>query len=602
MCGISALLGPSADSRRLAAMLQSQQHRGPDSNGMYLDPSGRAAIGHNRLSIIDLSPAGAQPLRSPDGRYVLAFNGEIYNYLELRVELSEHAFRTSSDSEVLLAAYQRWGAACLDRLIGMFAFLVWDTQQHSLFAARDRFGVKPLYYHEMGDGSVLLASELRAFRAAGVAMEPEITSWATYLSFGVHDHSARTFWRGIAALPAGHYLTWNARGLHIVRWYDLAQRVGNEFDERPAQLVEEEYRSLLAESVRFRFRADVPVGINLSGGLDSSALLGLVHQIQGATSDVMAFTFVTGDERYDELPWVRAMLAQTAHPLIECRLSPNEIPSLAESVSDHQSEPFGGIPTLAYAKLFAEVRSRGVVVVLDGQGMDEQWAGYDYFRASANSSAAPTIQGARDSAVRPECLAPEFRTLAQRPDFARPFADTLRNLQYRDLFYTKLPRALRFNDRTSMRASVELREPFLDHRLVELAMRQPYERKICGDTGKWLLRELVRSIIPQGVSHAPKRPLQTPQREWLRSSLAEWSSDLVEEGLDWAGSAWLDTNRVRREVAAFHAGAYDVSTFLWQWISVGLLARALRGKAPAHRVASSHSAAACEQSEHTLSL
>ncbi len=551
-------------------MVRSQRHRGPDAAGTYFDGSGGAALGHNRLSIIDLSPAGAQPMRSADGRYVIALNGEIYNYLELRSALSDYPYRTKTDTEVLLAAFQRWGAACLDRLIGMFAFLVWDTQKQSLFAARDRFGVKPLYYCALENGRLVVASELRAFRAAGIAMEPDLATWATYLTHGLHEHTSNTFWRGIRALPAGHYLTFSeGRRLKAYRWYDLSERIGADVDARPAEAVEDEYRSLLEESVRLRFRADVPVGINLSGGLDSSTLLQSVAAA-GVASDVFAFTFVTGDDRYDELPWVRRMLEQTRHELVECRLSAGDVPALAESVSAFQEEPFGGIPTLAYARLFETARSRGVIVLLDGQGMDEQWAGYDYFLSASTDLTATLVQGTRRAAHRPECLTAEFRAYAEPVEYHQPFADVLRNLQYRDLFQTKLPRALRFNDRVSMRASVELREPFLDHRLVELAMRQPADRKIRNGTGKWLLRKLVRGLLPNELALAPKRALQTPQREWLRDSLAAWRDDMIERALDSTAGDWFHHERVRLELQRYDAGDYDSSVFIWQWISVGL--------------------------------
>jgi asparagine synthase (glutamine-hydrolysing) len=498
----------------------------------------------------------------------------------LRAALSGYPFVSHSDTEVLLAAFERWGERCLDRLIGMFAFLVWDTREKTLFAARDRFGVKPLYYHALADGRLAIASELRALHAAGAAMEPDVTSWATYLTYGAHEHETRTFWRGLTALPAGHLLRWSAAGagIRVDRWYDLAARVGDAYDTRPADVVEDEYRGLLEDTVGLRFRADVPVGINLSGGLDSSTLLGLVHATQGGDSDVFAFTFTTGDERYDELPWVRAMLERTAHPLVECRLSPDAVPALAESVTVTQSEPFGGLPTLAYARVFEEARARGVIVLLDGQGMDEQWAGYDYFRTASSTGTAPIVQGAKDAAVRPDCLTPTFRSLARAPAWPTPFPDSLRNLQYRDLFHTKLPRALRFNDRVSMRSSVELREPFLDHRLVELAMRQPANRKIRGDTGKWMLRSVVRALLPSGVALAPKRPLQTPQREWLRCELASWCVDVIGASLAHVGGAWLQREHVLRELERYRSGAHDNSAFVWQWVSLGLMCQALRNQ------------------------
>ncbi|HEX5715284.1 MAG TPA: asparagine synthase (glutamine-hydrolyzing) [Thermoanaerobaculia bacterium] len=562
MCGIAGIFG--RDASGLEAMVAALGHRGPDGRGVHLDGAD-AALGHTRLSIIDLSDDGLQPMSDPSGRWWIVFNGEIYNYLELRAELAgSWEFRTRTDTEVLLAACAVWGAGCLDRLLGMFAFLVWDARERRLFAARDRFGVKPLYYHE-ADGALRLASEIKALHAAGVAARPDVASWASYLAHGLQDHSEKTFWESVRSLLPGHFLTWKDGKTSISRWYDLAGRVGTEPDPRTDAEVREEYRSLLEESVCLRFRSDVPVGINLSGGLDSSTLLGLVQQVQGSESDIYAFTFVTGDPAYDELPWVEQMLARTRHPLIVCPLSSGEVPELAESVARSEDEPFGGLPTLAYARLFERAREAGVFVLLDGQGMDEQWAGYDYYRTAVNGS-APLIQGSQQSPVRPGCLAPELRALAWQPP--APFPDSLRNLQYRDICFTKIPRALRFNDRVSMRSSTELREPFLDHRLVELALRQPPLRKIRDGQQKWMLRSLLGELLPKGVVEAPKRPLQTPQREWLRGPLRGWAAARIERAL---GSGWLDAEAVRCEWRAYCAGEGDNSFFVWQWISLGLL-------------------------------
>jgi asparagine synthase (glutamine-hydrolysing) len=292
--------------------------------------------------------------------------------------------------------------------------------------------------------------------------------------------------------------------------------------------------------------------------------------LQGADSDVKVFSFTTGDANYDELPWVRRMLAQTRHPLFESRLTAEEVPDLAVAVQAHQDEPFGGLPTLAYAKLFELARREGVIVLLDGQGMDEQWAGYDYYRNALDGASPPLVQGSRDSAVRPSCLTPEFR------DQARPFvpgtlfSDPLRNLQYRDAFQSKIPRALRFNDRISMRSSTELREPFLDHRLFELAFRQPQSRKIDGNRGKLLLRRIAANSLPTRITDAPKRPMQTPQREWLRGPLRHWSESMLEAALEEFSGSWLDGRAVRKEWSRFCNGEFDNSFFIWQWISLGL--------------------------------
>lgn len=572
MCGIAAIAGTGWRPDQLEAMVAAQRHRGPDGNGWHRSPSGAAGLGHNRLSIIDLSSAGAQPMATADGRLWLTFNGEVYNYLELREELSDYPFRSRSDTEVVLAAFQKWGPACLDRLVGMFALAIWDEQEQTLFGARDRFGVKPLYYARGGGSTLLVASEIKALHAAGVPAVEDTAAWATYLSLGFLDISPRTFWQGVQALPAGHAFQWNGADLRVWRWYDLARAVGEPLDARSDAEVAEEYLQLLRESVRLRFRSDVPVGITLSGGLDSSILLALVRELHGSDSRVEAFTFATDDPRYDETPWVREMLDHTHHPLTICTLHAEDVPALAEQVQIAEDEPFGGMPTLAYARVFERARQQGVIVLLDGQGMDEQWAGYDYYRAPAVERASLSVQGSSDSPVRPECLEPHFRALAEGAAVAAPFGDRLRNLQYRDT-HTKIPRALRFNDRISMRSSTELREPFLDHRLFELAMRQPEARKIAHGTGKWMLRQIAAHHLPGRIVEAPKRPLQTPQREWLRGPLREWATALIDEATRGVGAAWFDGPAVRAEWARFCEGGSDNSFYVWQWISLALMQR-----------------------------
>lgn len=570
MCGIAGLFGAGWDPRQLDAMVAYQRHRGPDARATYSDPGHDSSLGHTRLRIIDLSEAGAQPMRGSNGM-VIAFNGEIYNYLELRAQLNGYPFRSRSDTEVILAAYERWGEACLDRLLGMFAFMIWDPRDQKLFAARDRFGVKPLYYYGSGDGDLAVASEIGALRAAGLGTQPDPVAWATYLARGLTDYSSRTFWSGVHSLPGGHKLIWKGGKLSISRWYDLAKVAGDSLDERSDAEVEAEYRGLLENSVRLRFRADVPVGINLSGGLDSSLLLGLVHAIQGRDSDVSVFTFITNDSRYDELPWVQQMLDRTRHRLVCCALTPAQVPELAVSVQRQQDGPFGGIPTLAYARIFERAREEGVIVLLDGQGMDEQWAGYDYYRNDANL-AASLVQGTVTPPLRPECLNPDFAALSEEFRVPHPFPDRLRNLQYRDTVFSKIPRALRFNDRVSMRSSTELREPFLDHRLFELAFRQPSDRKIRGYRSKWLIRELAKQLAPASLTSAPKRPVQTPQREWLRGPLAGWAQERIQDAVTVARGGWLESQMVMERWERFRAGDGDNSFFIWQWINLGLAA------------------------------
>lgn len=575
MCGISAIFGRDPEAPiRLQRMVASQIHRGPDAEGIHMSPTGMAALGHNRLSIIDLSAAGRQPMSDSSGRYWIVFNGEIYNYLELRTELiTDYSFRTRTDTEVLLAAWLKWGESCLDRLIGMFAFVIWDETGRKAFGARDRFGVKPLHYHTTPAGGLWLASEIKALHAAGVPRQANDATWATYLTTGMYDHGDATFWQGIHRVPSGGCFTWSPeRGFAIRSWYNIAEAALHDGpDTRSDSEVTDELLALLEESVRLRFRADVPVGICLSGGLDSSLLLGLVHRIQGAESAIKTFTFYCGDAAYDELPWVEQMLAQTKHPACFCRLDAHEVPALVARVQISQDEPYGGVPTLGMAKVHERAVAESVTVLLDGNGLDEGWAGYEYYqRAAAVDASQAPVQGSRDPSTRPDCLNPDFvalaRPLSTDSQPSTPNSQPLLALQLRDLRSAKIPRAMRFADRVSMMHSRELREPFLDHRIIELGLRQPAERKIRNGQGKWLVRRLAVRILPDGVREAPKRPVQTPQREWLRGPLQPWVRDQVEQALS-AHPDWFAPGSLLPALDSFLSGASDNSFFVWQWIS-----------------------------------
>ncbi|MCG8455928.1 MAG: asparagine synthase (glutamine-hydrolyzing) [Holophagales bacterium] len=594
MCGIAGILGPhglgpegGAELRRdVRAMVDTQHHRGPDAEGIWQGTAAPLVLGHNRLSILDLSERGKQPMASADGRLRLVYNGEIYNYRELRAELSSGwSFRTETDTEVLLAAWCRWGEACLHRFVGMFAFALWDEESRSLFLARDRFGVKPLHVHRRADGAWVFASELEALFRSGAPREPDPATWATYLSLGLYDHGTATFWRGIERLPAGGYLRIDAADTAHAHarsgiWYDAgsaALEAGP--DLRDEDAVAEELEDLLVETVRLRLRSDVEVGLCLSGGFDSSLLLALLRRAAGADVAVRTYTFVTGDPRYDERPWVEAMLEGTGLRPRFVHLEAHQVPDADFRMGRHQGEPYGGVPTLAMGRLFEAARDDGVGVLLDGNGLDEAWAGYDYYaRAAEVDPGRGPVQGARSSSVRPEVLDPSFARLARPFEPPRPFGDPVADLQYRDLATAKIPRAMRFADRASMAASRELREPFLDHRLVELGLRQPAERKIgrlagaADSVGKLLPRRVAAELVPLEVGEAPKRPVQTPQREWLRGELADWAEGRIERALlGEPGRSWLRAEGVRRAFREYRAGRGDNSFPIWQWISLGAL-------------------------------
>ena len=558
MCGVAAIVGPKASLQNLEGILALQHHRGPDFTGYWVEPN-QIALGHNRLSIIDLSAAANQPCVSSDERYHLVFNGEIYNYLELKQKLRfDFEFKTNSDTEVLLAAFIKWGKDCLAELNGMFAFIIWDKKDQSLFAARDRFGVKPLYFSQLAD-SLILSSEIRPHWQIGIPKVPNSDVWHSYLTKGQYGMPDETFWKGIHQIPGGHYLTFKNGDIEIQSWYDFVARsmalMNHQENDEEAYILD-----LLKDSVQLRFRADVPVGFNLSGGLDSSTLLALVSDAYPDESKIEAFTFFTGDERYDELPWVRQMLVGKPYPLNTCKLEVSDIPHLTQKIASVQDEPFGGIPTLAYAKVFEEARKKGILVLLDGQGSDEAWAGYDYYLKNTTS----LIQGTNTSPVRPEALTNSLKSMGSR-EIPMPFSDGLLNKQFRDIFYTKIPRALRFNDRVSMAFSTELREPFLDYRLVEYVFSRSRDFKIKDGQQKWLLRKIAAKYLGDDIALAPKRPLQTPQREWLGGPLASW----VEEKLEFlkANIDWFDPESLDVIWKEYKNGNQENSFYIWQWVN-----------------------------------
>lgn len=564
MCGIAGIIGEGNNEDRLGQMLEAQKHRGPDSTGEFYDSG--VALGHNRLSIIDLSCEANQPFFDAAKRFVLVFNGEIYNYIELKQELKGlYDFTTQSDTEVLLAAYIIWGKNCLEKLNGMFSIAIWDMEKQTLFAARDRFGVKPFHYHISGN-SFYFASEIKALHAAGIEKKPDETVWASYFVYGSYGNPGETFWEGISQLPGGHHLEFDNGKIQIEKWYSFETEIKKQPQDLTYEQSKAHYISLLKDSIKLRFRADVAIGFNISGGLDSSVLLAMVNDFTHGSKNINAYTFYTGNHDYDELPWVEMMIEKTRNPLGKVLLEANEIETLARKIQFHEDEPYGGIPTLAYAKLFAQARKDNVTVLLDGQGMDEQWAGYDYYTQSGDA----TIQGIHNSPYKTNVLSPDFLALAQKPEFPKPFTDDILNKQYRDLFYTKIPRALRFNDRVSMAASTELREPFLDYRLVEFAFSRPLEYKIKDGVTKYMLRDIASEYLSGSLVFAPKRALQTPQREWLGNELEGFVSASIDRIAQSPFAGWFNIPEMKKEWENYKNGDNQSAFHIWQWVSVAL--------------------------------
>lgn len=568
MCGIAGIISSNINQEtetHVWDMLKSIQHRGPDFSNIFTTDN--CVLGHNRLSIIDLSVDANQPMTSHCGRYTIVFNGEIYNYQDLKNLLkNEYDFKTNSDTEVIIAAFIKFNKDVLNLLNGMFSFLIWDNLDKKVFVARDRFGVKPFYY-TIQQGQFYFGSEIKALFAGGIKKEENWKVWSAYLTYGTYGLPNETFWQDINQLPGGHFLEIqvetnneiNYNHLAKGKWYDFIENV-NKIEALDEFQLKNKYFGILNDSIKLRFIADVKVGFNISGGLDSSLLLALVNKNFPKNEAIEAFTFYSNNKEYDELPWVEQMITQTKNPLNKCLLDVNELENLINEVSYYQDEPFGGFPTMAYSLIFKEARKKNILVLLDGQGMDEAWAGYDYYQNKSGFN----VQGSKTSPVRPEVLNKDFRNLAIKDVYPMPFDDQLKNLQYRDIFYTKIPRALRFNDRVSMMHSTELREPFLDYRLVELAFAQKESVKIKNGQSKWMLRQLVGDLLADKIALAPKRPLQTPQREWISNELKISFSEKINQ---FGKLDFVDNVNLSNVWQQYLNGDNDNSFYVWQWIN-----------------------------------
>jgi asparagine synthase (glutamine-hydrolysing) len=611
MCGIAGMVGPGADPAIVARMTTAQKHRGPDGEGFYSTMG--VALGHRRLKIIDLSDAGRQPMSTTDGRYTLVYNGEVYNYRELRAELADANFRSQTDSEVLLEAFVRWGPKCLGRFVGMFAFAVWDGVEQELFCARDRLGIKPFYYARLGE-DFLFASEIRGLLTAGVPSALNEQVLFDFLARDFYEHTDETFFAGIHKLAPGTWMVIRANGQIKGQqcYWNLADDVARVNVPSTPEQREQTLLRLCSEAVDLHLRSDVPVAVALSGGLDSATLLALLDRVHPDPTRVEAFSFCFADEAYSERPYVEAMSRETGRRASFVEVSANAFADTAERICRSQEEPFAGSPISAYSMCFELARKRGFIVVMDGSGLDEGLAGYARFQPGfwADLSDAGrwedlelelamsgvTTPQQREQAfiqmqiasrpqgdvgvgqdltrsVRPDCLTPDFIGAApvEYPKFERPFKDNLHNLMYRELRYTKLPRALRFRDRLSMAVSSELRPPFLDNRLLAYEFALPAKDLMSNGVSKAILRRSAARLLPASIRMASKRSVQTPQREWFRNELKNWVRERIDRPAFWQ-RGWVEPTAGRRAMEAFFRGEGDNSFFLWQWINLELWA------------------------------
>ena len=595
MCGIAGIFSSSPRSAStIASMINIIRHRGPDDEGfvlfespaseplicggtdtprnvyskalvyspvqtidVYADMPITMALGHRRLSIVDLSPLGHQPMSSADGRYWIVFNGEIYNHIELRVELEKlgYQFISNSDTEVIIAAYREWGKNCLSHFNGMFAFLLYDTETGRLFAAQDRFGIKPLYYR-VTDGGIAFASEIKQFTALP-DWRAQLNGQCVYdfLNWGITDHSDETLFAGVYQLRGGQALEmdmqtilkgrvrYDAGGkLPVYSWYQLKPQpfIGTMQD------AVEQFRDKLFDAVKVHLRADVSVGSCLSGGLDSSSIVCIANQLlraQDAHGLQKTFSVCADVAKFDERKWIDIVVNATGVDAHYVYPSLNELFDELSLITWHQDEPFGSSSIYAQWYVFRLAAEHQVKVMLDGQGADEQLAGYHNFFGPHLAALFKSLRwldllkeitamrrlhdyGYKEAAAYlanftlPEQIknllrkvtdhtdaAPEwldFEKLRCLPD--NPFlvvgaagAKTVQEFSVAQLTASNLQMLLHWEDRDSMGHSIESRVPFLDYRLVEFVLGLPDEYKLSGGVTKRILRQGMSGILPAPI-------------------------------------------------------------------------------------------------------
>jgi asparagine synthase (glutamine-hydrolysing) len=613
MCGFCGIVrfGAPGDAETVEAMTAELEHRGPDARGSFADDG--VALAARRLAIVDLSAAGAQPFASEDGTLRLVYNGEVYNYRELRRELEAHghAFSSATDTEVVLAAYREWGDSCVERFNGMWAFALWDRPRRRLFCSRDRFGIKPFYYRHEGD-RFAFASEPRAFRADPLTrLEPDQGAVRDYLEQAYLDHTTGTFFAGIDRLLPAHSLVCDEHGVHAHRYWRLERR------DPPAEPAAS-LRELLVDSIRLRLRSDVAVGTALSGGLDSSTIAVAVDSLlQSAAVDAAAagpeprtFTAYFDAPGFDERPYAEAIVERTRARPVFTTFDDRELAADLPRIVEAQGEPFGSTSICAGWYVMREAKRAGVKVMLNGQGGDEVLAGY---RAHLGFFLADLLASHRLGTLRKElaALRSVHTAAALATAVARPFApeqlarvvrarargssalaherlqsdarcaeandsafpDRLRRYQELVLTQRGLPELLRYEDRNSMAHSLEARVPFLDYRVVELCFSLPADELIRAGETKSVLRRAFADLLPPEVrGRRDKIGFATPEGSWMRGALGALAADVFasqsfrERGL-------ADAAVVRRRLERHGRGEVDAGTELWRALNLELWAR-----------------------------
>ena len=616
MCGLAGIFHVRApkpvDPARLKAMCDVIAHRGPDGSGIWTAPG--IGLGHRRLAIVDLN-GGAQPMLSEDGRAALIFNGMIYNFEDVRDELQwrGHQFRTRSDTEVILAAWREWGVGCVTRFQGMFAFALYDAAADALFLARDRLGVKPLFYAELPDGALVFASELKGLLAHPLLRRaPNPQAVEDYLAFGyVPDDSSIV--AGVSKLPAGHSMLVR-RGQPLPQptaWWDVdfTGPVSGSSSMLAEQLV-----GHMRAAVTSRMIADVPLGAFLSGGVDSSAVVALMAEASRSAVETCSIGF--DEPELDESRYA-AQVATRFATNHRSRVVAVEDFGLIDILADAFDEPFADASALAAYRV-SELAREKVTVALTGDGADEAFAGYRRYRLFAGEERArgffpgaarrwigalgdaypkldwaprflrakTTLQaigqpsglayaaavGVTPIALRHRLYRDGFRTLLQGHEAEARYAAAMRNApaddalsraQYADLKIWLPGDILTKVDRTSMAVGLEAREPFLDHRLIEFAAKLPPRMRLRRGQGKWLMKKALERYLPPEVLHRRKMGFVTPISAWFRGPLADRAA-AVSHGSALAELGWFDETAVARIAAEHRSGRAEHGRLLWQ--------------------------------------
>ncbi|DAB39837.1 MAG TPA: asparagine synthase (glutamine-hydrolyzing) [Sulfurovum sp. UBA12169] len=551
MCGISGIINKNKQpikQNEIKKINDLIAHRGPDDEGFYIEKS--FAFGHRRLSIIDLSSDGHQPMHYLD-KYVITYNGEVYNYLEIKDELLKegYIFHSHTDTEVILASYDKWGQGCVNRFNGMWAFAIYDKEKNIIFCSRDRFGVKPFYYAEV-DGKFVFGSEIKQLLEFYEERFVNKKNLMDYLVIGYENHTNETFFENIFKLQQSHNLIYDLinNRFEIKRYYDIEQRELN-LDLTSSV---NEYRSNLMDSIKLRLRSDVKVGTCLSGGLDSSAIAAIASDIyrSKATDKFIAIHAQSSEKTSDESFFAQEVSSSSDLDLNIIEPSGEDFSNRIDDVIYTQEEPFGGPSIFMQYFVMKKAKEIGCTVLLDGQGGDETLVGYEryypaylmslgftgfvkgFFNASKNSklslkqllayfvyftSSKIRIKRlkTKNNFVKKEYL--ELTSFDVLEKNAKSYLN-LFALQHEEIFYTQMPHLLRYEDRNSMRHSIETRLPFIDYRVVETALSINNQYKIRNGWTKYILRKTVENILPKNVVwRKNKMGFEAPAKSWLKT-------------------------------------------------------------------------------------